>query len=58
MRDITFYSVSICVFLGVAYDGQVTWYEATIFLLLYVLYILTMVFNPKLMAALNRPCCW
>ncbi|XP_067945473.1 sodium/potassium/calcium exchanger 3-like [Watersipora subatra] len=56
-RDITFYAVSIAAFLGASYDGKITWYEAVCLLLLYALYILTMVFNPRLMALLNKPAC-
>ena len=58
MRDITFYAVSICVFLAVSFDGQIVYYEAIILLLPYLLYILVMMFNPRLMVLLSRLPCW
>jgi len=48
VRDIVFYAISILVFMGVAYDGTISWFDAVFLLLLYVVYILVMVFNSKI----------
>lgn len=58
-RDSFFYAMSIACFIGFSWDGYFTHYEAVLLLLLYVLYIVLMVFNPKLMdwMATWRCCC-
>jgi len=59
-RDSFFYAMSIACFIGFSWDGYFTHYEAVLLLLLYILYIVLMVFNPKLMdwmATWNCCCC-
>jgi len=54
VRDIVFYAISILVFMGVAYDGTISCFDAVFLLLLYVVYILVMVFNSKIMLLLGK----
>ena len=42
--------MSIGCFIGFSWDGYFQHYEAAILLSLYVLYIVIMIFNPKLVA--------
>lgn len=53
-RDSVFYGSSIILFIAFAHDGIFTWYEAMIMLLLYIMYIILMKFNQKLMQFLDR----
>lgn len=53
-RDSIFYATSIFLFIGFAHDGVFTWYESMIMLLLYILYIVIMKFNSKLMQFMSR----
>lgn len=48
VRDSFFYSISIIWLLFSFYDGFITWFEALIFVLLYVIYILAVIYWPKL----------
>jgi Ca2+/Na+ antiporter len=47
-RDSFFYAMSICCFIGFAWDGYFQHYEAAILLSLYVLYIVLMIFNTRI----------
>ncbi|KAK3744351.1 hypothetical protein QZH41_016484 [Actinostola sp. cb2023] len=49
LRDGLAYGLSISVFIVFAWDGVFELYEAVILLLLYVMYIILMKFNPQLM---------
>ncbi|XP_065840411.1 sodium/potassium/calcium exchanger 3-like isoform X2 [Oscarella lobularis] len=51
-RDSFFYSLSIAVFIIVAWDGLVQHYEAAILLALYIVYVVVMKFNKSLMKCL------
>jgi len=51
-RDATFYTLSIAILIIFAWDGMVEWFEATILVLVYLIYVGTMFFNEKLMAKL------
>jgi len=53
-RDSIFYATSICLFIWFSYDGQFTWIESLVMLLFYILYIVIMKFNSKLMQFMNR----
>ena len=53
-RDSVFYGLSICFFIIFTWDGLVEHYEAAILLFLYILYVVTMKFNGKLMACLGK----
>lgn len=53
-RDAVFYGVSICFFIIFAWDGLVQHYEAALLLVLYILYVIIMKFNKKLMACLGK----
>ena len=48
-RDSFFYTMSIVTFICFSWDGYLVHYEAALLLTLYILYILLMVFNPRLM---------
>ncbi|XP_078683758.1 sodium/potassium/calcium exchanger 5-like isoform X1 [Branchiostoma floridae x Branchiostoma belcheri] len=50
-RDCTFYALSIAILIAVISDGKVYWYEASMILLLYIVYIVAMVFDTRLQAA-------
>ena len=58
IRDSFFYAMSIACFIAFAWDGYFKWYEASILLALYALYIVIMVFNPKLMDWMGTWKCW
>merc|ERR1719427_2223605 len=51
-RDATFYTLSIAILIIFAWDGFIELYESIILVTLYFLYVLTMVFNEKLMLKL------
>jgi len=53
VRDSVFYSFSIIAFIVLSWDGKFLWWESLILLILYFLYILTMKFNPQLMACMG-----
>lgn len=48
-RDATFYAMSIVFFIVFAWDGKFELYESVIMLINYIVYIIIMKFNPKLM---------
>uniref|UniRef100_F6W0S4 Sodium/potassium/calcium exchanger 2 n=1 Tax=Ciona intestinalis TaxID=7719 RepID=F6W0S4_CIOIN len=49
IRDSIFYALSIITFIMFSWDAYFVWWESFLLLLLYVLYIVTMKFNPMLM---------
>ena len=51
-RDATFYTISIAILIIFAWDGMITWYEATILVVVYLIYVGTMFFNEQLMLKL------
>lgn len=58
-RDSVVYGLSIVLFIGFAWDGQLEWYEALILLLLYIGYIVIMKFNHHLLNLLAKiECKW
>lgn len=58
-RDSLVYGLSIVIFIAFAWDGKLEWYEALILLLIYVMYIAIMKFNPQLLQLLARiECNW
>lgn len=58
-RDSLVYGLSIVIFIAFAWDGKLEWYEALILLLIYVMYIAIMKFNPRLLQLLARiECNW
>ena len=58
-RDSVVYGLSIMLFIGFAWDGQLEWYEALILLLLYIAYIVIMKFNHHLLKLLAKiECKW
>ena len=58
-RDSVVYGLSIAVFTGFVWDGQIQWYEALILLLIYVAYIVLMKFNSHLLNLLAKiECNW
>ena len=58
-RDSAVYGISIAVFIGFAWDGEIQWYEALILLSLYVAYIVIMKFNSYLLKLLAKiECKW
>ena len=52
-RDSFYYGVSIILFIIFSWDGVIEMYEGVTLLVLYALYIVVMVFNPKLMDLLG-----
>lgn len=58
-RDSVIYGLSVVIFIGFAWDGKLEWYEALILLLIYIMYITIMKFNPQLLKLLVRiECNW
>ena len=55
-RDTIFYGISIAAMIYVLRDGLVTFYEAVMLIACYCLYVLFMVFNPKIMACVDSAC--
>jgi Ca2+/Na+ antiporter len=53
-RDGFYYGLSIILFIIFSWDGVIEMYEAVILLVLYILYIVIMVFNPRLMDLLGN----
>ncbi|XP_055959254.1 sodium/potassium/calcium exchanger 3 [Patella vulgata] len=47
-RDLVFYLLSVLALILVIYDGEVHWYEALIMVIMYIVYIIVMYFNPRL----------
>ncbi|XP_074657317.1 sodium/potassium/calcium exchanger 2-like [Tubulanus polymorphus] len=58
-RDAVFYGLSIACFIGFSWDNKFEWYESTILLVLYALYIVIMVINRRVMEWMNKwkNCC-
>ncbi|XP_052768643.1 sodium/potassium/calcium exchanger 4-like [Mya arenaria] len=57
-RDSACYSISVVVLILVVKDGEVTWWESVIMLLLYALYILIMRFNRTLQSVATEKLKW
>ena len=53
-RDSTYYALSIGFLVAFAWDGYITWWEALILTMLYVIYVVIMTFNQQLMALLLK----
>lgn len=50
VRDVSFYTLSIFLIVAAFWDSRVMWYEGLVLVLCYVVYIIVMVFNHKMMA--------
>ncbi|XP_064621540.1 sodium/potassium/calcium exchanger 4-like isoform X2 [Lineus longissimus] len=50
LRDSLFYSLSVIALILSIFDGNVSWYEALIMLILYAIYIVIMRFNTRIQA--------
>ncbi|XP_076825636.1 sodium/potassium/calcium exchanger 4-like [Clavelina lepadiformis] len=58
IRDSVFYGFSIVIFILFSWDATFQWWESLLLLLLYVLYCVTMKYNPQLMNYMESlPCC-
>ncbi|XP_012383214.3 sodium/potassium/calcium exchanger 5 [Dasypus novemcinctus] len=59
-RDCVAYAISVAAVLGIIYDNQVYWYEGTLLLLIYGLYVLVLCFDIKISQYIIKkcsPCC-
>nr|XP_055175921.1 sodium/potassium/calcium exchanger 5 isoform X3 [Nyctereutes procyonoides] len=59
-RDCAAYAISVAAVLGIIFDNQVYWYEGTLLLLIYGLYILVLCFDIKINQYIIKkfsPCC-
>ncbi|KAM4829842.1 sodium/potassium/calcium exchanger 5 isoform 1-T1 [Thomomys bottae] len=59
-RDCAAYSISVAAVFGIIFDNQVYWYEGTLLLLIYGLYILVLCFDIKINHFIMKkcsPCC-
>ncbi|KAM9645675.1 sodium/potassium/calcium exchanger 5 isoform 2-T2 [Trichechus inunguis] len=59
-RDCAAYAVSVAAVLGIIFDNQVYWYEGTLLLLIYGLYVLVLCFDIKINQYITKkcsPCC-
>ncbi|XP_025246385.1 sodium/potassium/calcium exchanger 5 isoform X1 [Theropithecus gelada] len=59
-RDCAAYAISVAAVLGIIYDNQVYWYEGTLLLLIYGLYVLVLCFDIKINQYIIKkcsPCC-
>lgn len=54
LRDSLFYGLSIVTFIGFSWDGLIEYHESAILLALYILYVVMMKFNSRIMALLGR----
>lgn len=54
LRDSVFYGMSLVCFVAFSLNAKIEVWEASILLILYMLYILIMKFNGNLMAALEK----
>nr|XP_044620871.1 sodium/potassium/calcium exchanger 5 isoform X2 [Equus asinus] len=60
LRDCAAYAISVAAVLGIIYDNQVYWYEGTLLLLIYGLYVLVLCFDIKINQYIIKkcsPCC-
>ncbi|XP_037012377.2 sodium/potassium/calcium exchanger 5 [Artibeus jamaicensis] len=60
LRDCVAYAVSVAAVLGILVDNQVHWYEGTLLLLIYGLYVLVLCFDIKINHYIIKkcsPCC-
>ncbi|XP_077736541.1 sodium/potassium/calcium exchanger 5 [Canis aureus] len=59
-RDCAAYAISVAAVLGIIFDNQVYWYEGTLLLLIYGLYVLVLCFDIKINQYIIKkfsPCC-
>ncbi|KAM7156483.1 sodium/potassium/calcium exchanger 5 isoform 2-T2 [Molossus nigricans] len=59
-RDCTAYAISVVAVFGIIFDNQVYWYEGTLLLLIYGLYVLVLCFDIKINQYIIKkcsPCC-
>ena len=49
VRDLLFYAVAVAFLVGFIWDGEFSWGEATVFLAVYVVYVLAVVYWPKIL---------
>nr|XP_045251357.1 sodium/potassium/calcium exchanger 5 isoform X2 [Macaca fascicularis] len=59
-RDCAAYAISVAAVLGIIYDNQIYWYEGTLLLLIYGLYVLVLCFDIKINQYIIKkcsPCC-
>ncbi|XP_071477467.1 sodium/potassium/calcium exchanger 1-like [Diadema antillarum] len=56
-RDSIFYLLSIACYIIFSWDVYITWWEALLLLILYIIYLVLMKFNPKIMAATDHITC-
>ncbi|XP_043411427.1 sodium/potassium/calcium exchanger 5 [Prionailurus bengalensis] len=59
-RDCAAYAISVAAVLGIIFDNQVYWYEGTLLLLIYGLYVLVLCFDIKVNQYIIKkfsPCC-
>ncbi|XP_049597644.1 sodium/potassium/calcium exchanger 3 isoform X2 [Syngnathus scovelli] len=62
-RDSSYYILSVLALIGVIYDAVVVWWESLLLMTMYVIYIIIMKFNTRLLTFVTqqlrhtRPCC-
>ncbi|XP_008141334.1 sodium/potassium/calcium exchanger 5 [Eptesicus fuscus] len=59
-RDCAAYAISVAAVLGIIFDNQVYWYEGTLLLLIYGLYVLVLCFDIRINQYIIKkcsPCC-
>ena len=52
-RDTLVYTLSIVMLITFSWDEEITWYEALLLLIVYILYIIVMKYNSYLMRLLS-----
>ena len=57
VRDVSFYTFSIILIVAFFWDSRVMWYEGLSLCLAYVIYIIVMVYNEKLMEIIPKEIC-
>ncbi|XP_053449904.1 sodium/potassium/calcium exchanger 5 isoform X4 [Nycticebus coucang] len=55
-RDCAAYAISVAAILGIIFDNQVYWYEGTLLLLIYGLYVLVLCFDIKINQYIIKKC--
>ncbi|XP_077360156.1 sodium/potassium/calcium exchanger 3 isoform X2 [Festucalex cinctus] len=59
-RDSSYYILSVLALIGVIYDAVVVWWESLLLMTMYVIYIIIMKFNARILTFVTRharPCC-
>ncbi|XP_077402394.1 sodium/potassium/calcium exchanger 3 isoform X2 [Vanacampus margaritifer] len=62
-RDSSYYILSVLALIGVIYDAVVVWWESLLLMTMYVIYIIIMKFNTRILTFVKRqfrharPCC-